>query len=223
MSPAIGAAPFVAVWPGGSVCRAAARPPRGPQGVHAGCRYARDEPRRRPRRRPEPPSPSASRPSCRCSWRTTTTPSTSRTVHFYAVSATALAVRGRSPSSWASSGIRRHDRRAAAIGAGFTVMAALLAVHGLTTPGFLIEDEYTAAVGVSGALAVPLGGARHPRHAALAAARARARPRPRLPADRRASSRRSPSARSRCSTPTRSRASRSRCARSSGGSSASTR
>ena len=38
-------------------------------------------------------------------------------------------------------------------------MASLLAVHGLTTPGFLIEGEYTAAVGVSGALAVPLGGA----------------------------------------------------------------
>jgi HD-GYP domain-containing protein (c-di-GMP phosphodiesterase class II) len=38
-------------------------------------------------------------------------------------------------------------------------MAALLAVHGLTTPGFLVEAEYTSAVGVSGAFAVPLGGA----------------------------------------------------------------
>ena len=55
--------------------------------------------------------------------------------------------------------MRRHDRRAAAIGAGFTVMAALLAVHGLTTPGFLIEGGYASAAGVSGALAVPLGGA----------------------------------------------------------------
>jgi HD-GYP domain-containing protein (c-di-GMP phosphodiesterase class II) len=79
-------------------------------------------------------------------------------VHFYAVSTTALLcavlalVLG-------IAGIRRHDRRSAAIGAGFTVMAALLAVHGLTTPGFLIEDGYYAAVGVSGALAVPLGGA----------------------------------------------------------------
>ena len=54
--------------------------------------------------------------------------------------------------------MRRRDRRTAGIGAGFTVIAALLAVHGLTTPGFLIEGEYTAAVGVSGALAVPLGG-----------------------------------------------------------------
>ena len=39
------------------------------------------------------------------------------------------------------------------------MIASLLAVHGLTTPGFLVESEYTAAVGVAGALAVPLGGA----------------------------------------------------------------
>jgi hypothetical protein len=56
-------------------------------------------------------------------------------------------------------GIRRNDRRSASIGAGFTVIAALLAVHGLTTPGFLIDSDYTSAVGVSGALAVPVGGA----------------------------------------------------------------
>ena len=82
-------------------------------------------------------------------------------------------------------GIRRHDRRSAAIGAGFTMMAAMLAVHGLTTPGFLVDSEYTAAVGVSGALAVPLGGAvilatllSRPRELGLS-------PRPRAAADRR--------------------------------------
>jgi HD-GYP domain-containing protein (c-di-GMP phosphodiesterase class II) len=79
------------------------------------------------------------------------------TVHFYAVSATALLCAGLAVALGVL-GVRRRDRRTASIGAGFTVMAALLAVHGLTTPGFLIDGEYTAAVGVSGALAVPLGG-----------------------------------------------------------------
>jgi hypothetical protein len=79
-------------------------------------------------------------------------------VHFYAVSTTALLCAALAVTLGVL-GARRHDRRTAAIGAGFTVMASLLAVHGLTTPGFLIEGEYTAAVGVSGALAVPLGGA----------------------------------------------------------------
>ncbi|MDX6596760.1 MAG: hypothetical protein QOE87_647 [Gaiellales bacterium] len=79
-------------------------------------------------------------------------------VHFYAVSLTALLCAALAVALGAV-GVRRHDRRSAAIGAGFTVMAALLAVHGLTTPGFLIDAEYTSAVGVSGALAVPLGGA----------------------------------------------------------------
>ena len=80
------------------------------------------------------------------------------TVHFYAVSATALLCAGLAVVLGVV-GIRRRDRRSAAIGAGFTVMAALLAIHGLTTPGFLIGAGYFAAVGVSGALAVPLGGA----------------------------------------------------------------
>jgi hypothetical protein len=78
-------------------------------------------------------------------------------VHFYAVSATALLCAGLAVALGVL-GVRRHDRRTAAIGAGFTVIAALLAVHGLTTPGFLIDSDYTAAVGLSGALAVPLGG-----------------------------------------------------------------
>ncbi|MDP9259739.1 MAG: HD-GYP domain-containing protein [Actinomycetota bacterium] len=78
-------------------------------------------------------------------------------VHFYAVSATALVCAGLA-ALLGVLGVRRRDRRTAGIGAGFTVIAALLAVHGLTTPGFLIDSDYTAAVGVSGALAVPLGG-----------------------------------------------------------------
>jgi hypothetical protein len=78
-------------------------------------------------------------------------------IHFYAVSATALVCAAMAVALGVLGG-RRRDRRTAGIGAGFTVIAALLAVHGLTTPGFLIDSEYTAAVGVSGALAVPLGG-----------------------------------------------------------------
>jgi len=80
------------------------------------------------------------------------------TFHFYAVSATAL-VCAAIAVVLGVTGIRRKDRRSASIGAGFTVIAALLAVHGLTTPGFLIDSDYTAAVGVAGALAVPVGGA----------------------------------------------------------------
>jgi HD-GYP domain-containing protein (c-di-GMP phosphodiesterase class II) len=80
------------------------------------------------------------------------------TVHFYAVSTTAL-VCAVLAGVLGIAGVRRRDRRSAAIGAGFTVIASLLAVHGLTTPGFLVEGEYTAAVGVTGALAVPVGGA----------------------------------------------------------------
>ena len=63
-------------------------------------------------------------------------------VHFYAVSATAILCAGLAVVLGVV-GIRRRDRRSAAIGAGFTVMAALLAVHGLTTPGFLIERTTT--------------------------------------------------------------------------------
>jgi HD-GYP domain-containing protein (c-di-GMP phosphodiesterase class II) len=80
------------------------------------------------------------------------------TVHFYAVSITAL-VCAALAAVLGTVGVRRRDRRSAAIGAGFTVIASLLAVHGLTTPGFLIESEYSSAAGVSGAFAVPLGGA----------------------------------------------------------------
>jgi hypothetical protein len=79
-------------------------------------------------------------------------------VHFYAVSATALICAALALVLGAV-GVRTRDRRSVAVGAGFTVMAGLLAVHGLTTPGFLIDSDYTAAVGLSGALAVPIGGA----------------------------------------------------------------
>ena len=54
-------------------------------------------------------------------------------------------------------GARRHDARAVLVGTAFSVMAALLAVHGLTTPGFLAEDN--GVVAFSGAATLPVGGA----------------------------------------------------------------
>jgi putative nucleotidyltransferase with HDIG domain len=54
-------------------------------------------------------------------------------------------------------GARSGDGRAVLIGTAFSSMAALLSIHGLTTPGFLVEDN--GLVGFSGALTLPLGGA----------------------------------------------------------------
>lgn len=54
-------------------------------------------------------------------------------------------------------GVRRGDGRAVLVGTAFSVMAALLAVHGLTTPGFLAGDN--GVVAFSGAATLPVGGA----------------------------------------------------------------
>jgi putative nucleotidyltransferase with HDIG domain len=54
-------------------------------------------------------------------------------------------------------GARRGDARAVLIGTAFSSMAALLAIHGLTTPGFLVGDN--GLVAFSGALTLPVGGA----------------------------------------------------------------
>jgi putative nucleotidyltransferase with HDIG domain len=54
---------------------------------------------------------------------------------------------------------RRNDLRAGLVGTAFTSMAGLLAIHGLATPGFLLEGyERNATVGLAGVLAVPVGG-----------------------------------------------------------------
>ena len=55
--------------------------------------------------------------------------------------------------------VRRNDIRAGLVGMAFTVMAGMLAIHGLSTPGFILE-EYgrNAVIGLAGALAVPAGG-----------------------------------------------------------------
>ncbi len=54
-------------------------------------------------------------------------------------------------------GARRGDGRSVLIGTAFSAMAALLSIHGLTTPGFLVGDN--GLVAFSGALTLPVGGA----------------------------------------------------------------
>jgi HD-GYP domain-containing protein (c-di-GMP phosphodiesterase class II) len=54
-------------------------------------------------------------------------------------------------------GARRGDGRSVLVGTAFSVMAALLAVHGLTTPGLLAGDN--GVVAFSGAATLPVGGA----------------------------------------------------------------
>ncbi len=54
-------------------------------------------------------------------------------------------------------GARRGDGRAVLIGTAFSSMAAMLSIHGLTTPGFLVGDN--GLVAFSGALTLPVGGA----------------------------------------------------------------
>jgi HD-GYP domain-containing protein (c-di-GMP phosphodiesterase class II) len=157
MSPAIGAAPFVEKLPGGSVCKAASRIRRA---LKADAQTADTA---RMNRVGVLATAGAAvavglAPVVPLLMAHNADAFDVPNVHFYAVSATALLC-ATVAVVLGVVGIRRRERRSAAVGAGFTVMAALLAVHGLTTPGFLIEDGYFAAVGVSGALAVPLGGA----------------------------------------------------------------
>ncbi len=54
-------------------------------------------------------------------------------------------------------GARRSDGRTVLLGTGFSVMAALLAVHGVTTPGIFVEMN--GVVAFSGAATLPIGGA----------------------------------------------------------------
>jgi putative nucleotidyltransferase with HDIG domain len=54
-------------------------------------------------------------------------------------------------------GARRGDARSVVIGTAFSSMAALLSIHGLMTPGFLVGDN--GLVAFSGAATLPVGGA----------------------------------------------------------------
>src|SRR5579862_8350110 len=58
------------------------------------------------------------------------------------------------------SSISRNDLRGGLVGVAFTAMAGLLTIHGLATPGvFLGEYGRNVIVGLTGAIAVPVGGA----------------------------------------------------------------
>jgi len=54
-------------------------------------------------------------------------------------------------------GVRRQDGRVVLVGSAFTVMAALLAIHGLATPGVLIGNN--GVISLTGAATLPVGGA----------------------------------------------------------------
>jgi HD-GYP domain-containing protein (c-di-GMP phosphodiesterase class II) len=77
-------------------------------------------------------------------------------VHFVAVGQTALLATAAAIVLTAI-GIRRQDSRAVLVGTAFTAMAALLALHGLATPGILVG--YTGVISFSGGATLPVGGA----------------------------------------------------------------
>jgi HD-GYP domain-containing protein (c-di-GMP phosphodiesterase class II) len=77
-------------------------------------------------------------------------------VHFTFVGATAL-VATAAAIALTVLGARRRDARTVAMGTGFSAMAALLAVHGLTTPTILVGSN--GVVALSGALTLPVGAA----------------------------------------------------------------
>ena len=54
-------------------------------------------------------------------------------------------------------GVRRQDGRVVLVGSAFTVMAALLAIHGLATPGVVIGNN--GVISLTGAATLPVGGA----------------------------------------------------------------
>jgi putative nucleotidyltransferase with HDIG domain len=54
-------------------------------------------------------------------------------------------------------GVRRRDGRVVLVGTAFTVMAALLAIHGLATPGVIIGQN--GVIALTGAATLPVGGA----------------------------------------------------------------
>src|SRR3954447_10574505 len=76
-------------------------------------------------------------------------------VHFYGVGVSAAAAMTAAAAvTWY--GARQGDVRTVVVGGGFSLMAALLAVHGLATPGVLIG--FNGLIAVTGAATLPVGG-----------------------------------------------------------------
>ena len=77
-------------------------------------------------------------------------------VHFYGVGVTAL-VAALAALALTTIGARRSDARTVVVAGGFTIMATLLAVHGICTPGVLVGMN--GVVAITGALTLPVGAA----------------------------------------------------------------
>jgi putative nucleotidyltransferase with HDIG domain len=77
-------------------------------------------------------------------------------MHFAGVGLTALAA-AVAALALTIVGARRNDARVVLVGTAFTVMAALLAIHGLATPGALIG--YNGVIALTGAATLPAGAA----------------------------------------------------------------
>jgi HD-GYP domain-containing protein (c-di-GMP phosphodiesterase class II) len=77
-------------------------------------------------------------------------------VHFYGVGVSAL-VATVAAVVLTTAGVRARDGRTVVVGGGFTVMAALLAVHGLVTPGVVVGPN--GVIALTGAATLPVGAA----------------------------------------------------------------
>jgi putative nucleotidyltransferase with HDIG domain len=77
-------------------------------------------------------------------------------VHFIGVGVAALAA-ACAALALTAAGVRRNDGRVVLVGMAFTVMAALLGIHGLATPGVLIGQN--GVIALTGAATLPAGGA----------------------------------------------------------------
>jgi hypothetical protein len=78
------------------------------------------------------------------------------TLHFYAVGVASLGA-ATAALVLTGVGVRRGDGRTVLIGTAFTVMAGLLSIHGLATPGIVIGAN--GVIDFTGALTLPVGGA----------------------------------------------------------------
>src|SRR5437588_9852774 len=77
-------------------------------------------------------------------------------LHFYGVGASAL-VATAAAIALTTAGARARDGRTVIVGGAFSVMAALLAVHGLMTPGVLVGPN--GLIALSGGATLPVGAA----------------------------------------------------------------
>jgi hypothetical protein len=82
--------------------------------------------------------------------------SLSGNIHFFGVGVSALAA-AIAAVVLTAAGVKRGDGRTVLIGTAFTVMAGLLSVHGLATPGVVVGAN--GVISLTGAMTLPVGGA----------------------------------------------------------------